>query len=105
MYTLQALWSMVREQVDVTVVIMNNNSYAILNIELARVGAGQPTPKTLSMLSLANPRLNWVELAQGMGMRASRASSAAEFDEQFARAMQSKGPQLIEAMVVQQMPT
>lgn len=104
MYTVQALWSMVREQTDVTVVIMNNNSYAILNIELARVGAGQPTAKTLSMLSLANPKLNWVEIAQGMGMSATRANSAQEFDEQFAAAMRHKGPQLIEAMVVQQMP-
>ncbi|MDZ4730081.1 MAG: acetolactate synthase large subunit [Xanthomonadales bacterium] len=105
MYTLQALWSMVREQTDVTVVIMNNNSYAILNIELARVGAGQPTAKTLSMLSLANPKLNWVEIAQGMGMSAKRANSAQEFDELFAAAMRHKGPQLIEAMVVQQMPS
>lgn len=104
MYTVQALWSMVREQVDVTVVIMNNHSYAILAIELARVGAGQPTPKTLSMLSLANPRLDWVEMARGMGMPASRASSAEEFAEQFSAAMASRGPKLIEAMVVQQMP-
>ncbi len=104
MYTVQALWSMVREQVDVTVVIMNNRSYAILGIELARVGAGQPTPKTLSMLSLANPNLNWVEIAQGMGMTASRASSAEEFEQQFRAAMANKGPQLIEAMVVQQKP-
>jgi acetolactate synthase-1/2/3 large subunit len=104
MYTLQALWSMVREQTDVTVVIMNNRSYAILNIELARVGAGQPTAKTLSMLSLANPDINWVELARGMGMPASRASSAEEFDTQLAAAMQHQGPQLIEAMVVQQIP-
>lgn len=104
MYTLQALWSMVREQTDVTIVIMNNRSYAILNIELARVGAGQPTPKTLSMLNLANPAINWVELANSMGMSASRAESAEEFDAQFAAAMSQKGPCLIEAMVVQQMP-
>lgn len=104
MYTVQALWSMVREQVDVTVVIMNNHAYAILAIELARVGAGQPTPKTLSMLSLANPKLDWVDIAKGMGMPASRASSAEEFAEQFSAAMASRGPKLIEAMVVQQMP-
>jgi len=104
MYTLQALWSMVREETDVTVVIMNNRSYAILNIELARVGAGQPTPKTLSMLSLANPAINWVELAQSMGMFASRADSAEEFDAQFSAAMSQRGPRLIEAMVVQQIP-
>jgi acetolactate synthase-1/2/3 large subunit len=40
MYTIQALWSMARENADVTVVLLNNKSYAILNIELARVGAG-----------------------------------------------------------------
>jgi acetolactate synthase-1/2/3 large subunit len=104
MYTVQALWSMMREQANVTVVILNNHSYAILNIELARVGAGQPTPKTLSMLSLANPKLNWVEIAHGMGMPAERASTAEEFDRMFAAAMHKKGPQLIEAMVVQQLP-
>ena len=104
MYTVQALWSMVRENTDVTVVIMNNRSYAILNIELARVGAGQPTPKTLSMLDLSRPDIDWVRLAEGMGVPATRADSAEAFHEQLAAALAEKGPRLIEAMVVQQMP-
>jgi len=104
MYTVQALWSMARENTDVTVVIMNNRSYAILNIELARVGAGQPTPKTLSMLDLSRPDINWVDIAQGMGVPAMKATSAEEFHEQFAAAMTTRGPQLIEAMVIQEMP-
>jgi acetolactate synthase-1/2/3 large subunit len=104
MYTVQALWSMAREKTDVTVVIFNNRSYAILNIELARVGAGQPTPKTLSMLDISRPDINWVEISEGMGVPATRATSAEEFHQQFADAMASKGPRLIEAMVVQQMP-
>jgi acetolactate synthase-1/2/3 large subunit len=88
----------------VVAVIMNNRSYAILNIELARVGAGQPTPKTLSMLDLSRPDLDFVSLAEGMGVPATRASSAEEFDAQLAEAMSTRGPRLIEAMVVQQMP-
>ena len=104
MYTVQALWTMARENTDVTVVIMNNRSYAILNIELARVGAGQPTAKTLSMLDLSRPDLNWVQIAEGMGVPATKATSAEEFHQQFAEAMASRGPRLIEAMVVQQMP-
>jgi acetolactate synthase-1/2/3 large subunit len=104
MYTVQALWSMARENTDVTVVIMNNRSYAILNIELARVGAGQPTPKTLSMLDLSRPDIDWVAIAEGMGVPATRATSAEEFHQQFADAMEGQGPCLIEAMVVQQMP-
>jgi len=104
MYTIQALWSMARENTDVTVVIMNNHSYAILNIELARVGAGQPTPKTLSMLDISRPDINWVDIAKGMGVPATQATTAEEFHKQFATAMTTRGPRLIEAMVIQQMP-
>jgi len=105
MYTVQALWSMARENTDVTVVLLNNRSYAILNIELARVGAGKPSAKTLSMLDLSRPDINWVEISTGMGVPATRANTAEEFHQQFAEAMATKGPQLIEAMVVQQMPS
>jgi len=104
MYTVQALWSMARENTDVTVVIFNNRSYAILNIELASVGAGQPTPKTLSMLDLSRPDINWVDISEGLGVPATRATTAEEFHQQFADAMSNHGPRLIEAMVVQQMP-
>jgi len=104
MYTVQALWSMARENTDVTVVIMNNRSYAILNIELARVGAGQPTPKTLSMFDLSRPDINWVDISEGMGVPATRATTAEEFHQQFADAMMSRGPRLIEAIVVQKLP-
>lgn len=104
MYTVQALWSMAREDTDVTVVIMNNRSYAILNIELARVGAAKPNPKTLSMLDLSKPDIDWVSMAEGMGVPATRAHSAEEFHQQFADAMEGQGPCLIEAMVVQSFP-
>jgi acetolactate synthase-1/2/3 large subunit len=104
MYTIQALWSMARENTDVVVVIMNNRSYAILNLELARVGAAQVTPKTLSMLDLSRPDLDFVALAEGMGVPASRAESAEAFDAQLAEALATPGPRLIEAMVVQRMP-
>ena len=104
MYTVQALWTMARENTDVTVVIMNNRSYAILNIELARVGAGQPTGKTLSMLDLSRPDINWVEISEGMGVPATRATTAEEFHDQLEQALAVNGPRLIEAMVVQQMP-
>jgi acetolactate synthase-1/2/3 large subunit len=98
-YTLQALWTMAREQLDVTVVIYANRSYAILNVELGRVGAEGAGPKALSMLDLHNPEMNWVRLAEGMGVEASRATTAEEFAAQYASAMQGRGPRLIEAMI------
>jgi acetolactate synthase-1/2/3 large subunit len=99
MYTLQALWTQARESLDVTTVIFANRSYAILNIELARVGAGDPGPRAFSMLDLHNPELDWVKLASGMGVEASRATSVEEFATQFASAMKHRGPRLIEVVV------
>ncbi|MBS0470183.1 MAG: acetolactate synthase large subunit [Proteobacteria bacterium] len=99
MYTLQSLWTQAREKLDVTTVIFANRSYAILNIELARVGAGNPGPKALSMLDLHNPELDWVKLASGMGVEASRASNIKEFENQFASAMRQKGPRVIEVVL------
>lgn len=101
MYTVQTLWSMAREDADVVIVLLNNDSYAILNIELERLNTGTPTDKTLSMLNLGNPSIDWQRIAQGMDVPASRAKTAEEFHEQFATAMQNKGPRLIEAMIVQ----
>lgn len=99
MYTLQALWSMAREQADVTVVLLNNRSYAILNIELARVGAGEPNARTLSMLDLSNPDMDFSGIARGLGMRATQARSSSEFRAQFRDAMATPGPCLIEALI------
>ncbi len=99
MYTIQALWSMARENADVTVVLFNNSSYAILNIELARVGAGEGNTKTLSMLDLSNPSMSFASIAEGLGVPATQARSAAEFQTQFRAAMRRKGPQLIEAIL------
>ena len=99
MYTLQALWTMARENLDVTTIILNNGSYAILNIELQRVGVANPGPKALSLLDLKRPDLNWVELAQGMGVLAKRVDTVDTFRDAFAAAIASEGPHLIEAMI------
>jgi acetolactate synthase-1/2/3 large subunit len=99
MYTLQALWTIVREKLDVTTVVFNNRSYAILNIELQRTGAGNPGPKAKAQLDLAAPPLDFVSLAQGMGMPARRATTAEEFNEALLQAFREPGPHLIEAVV------
>jgi len=101
MYTVQALWSMARENADVVVVLLNNDSYAILNIELTRLNTGTPNDKTLSMLDLGHPSIDWQNIAQGMNVPATRATTAEEFHAQFAEAMNTRGPRLIEAMIEQ----
>ena len=72
MYTLQSLWTQAREKLDVVTVICANRSYAILNIELARVGAGNAGPKALSMLDIGRSRSG----LGGAGARHGRGSGA-----------------------------
>jgi acetolactate synthase I/II/III large subunit len=98
-YTLQALWTMAREKLDVTTVIYANRSYAILNIELQRVGLGSVGGKALAMLDLRHPEMNWLQIANGLGVEASRATTIEEFAAQYASAMEHKGPRLIELMI------
>ena len=98
MYTLQSLWTQAREKLDVTTVIFSNRAYAILSIEMHRTGE-QGGAKTASLFDLANPELRWTQLAEGMGVAASRAETAEEFDAQFAAAMRTRGPHLIEAVL------
>ena len=90
---------MARERTDTTVVVYANRSYAILNIELQRVGAGAAGPKALAMLDLHDPEMNWVKIAEGFGVEATRATTAEEFSDQYASAMRGRGPRLIEAMI------
>ena len=69
MYTLQALWTMARENADVTVVIADNRSYAVLNMELDRVGADAAGPKAREMFDLHGPRPRLRGPGRGHGCR------------------------------------
>ena len=99
MYTLQSLWTQVREGLDVTTVVFNNRSYAILNLELSRVGAGAGGPKAHDMLDISRPDIDFVSLATGMGVPATRATTAEEFTTQLQAALGHDGPNLIEAII------
>jgi acetolactate synthase-1/2/3 large subunit len=99
MYTISALWTHAREGLDITTVIFNNRSYAILAMELDRVGASTTGEAARSLLSLSRPSLDFTALASGMGVPASRASTAGEFATQLRKALAEPGPHLIEALV------
>jgi acetolactate synthase-1/2/3 large subunit len=90
---------MAREKLDVTAVIYANRSYAILNYELYRVGVTAVGENARSTLDLHNPEMNWVQIASGLGVEASRATTAEEFAAQYESAMKQRGPRLIEAMI------
>jgi acetolactate synthase I/II/III large subunit len=99
MYTLQALWTQAREGLDVTTVLFNNRSYAILKGELANVGAKNVGRKALDMLDLGRPDLDFVTLARGMGVPGARVETMEEFNRRFAEGVRAPGPYLVEVML------
>jgi acetolactate synthase-1/2/3 large subunit len=99
MYTLQSLWTMARERLDVTIVILANRRYRILDIEMRRTGGGLVGPRADEMIDLARPDPDWIKLAEGFGVRATRAATADEFIRQFGVAMREPGPSVIEALL------
>jgi acetolactate synthase-1/2/3 large subunit len=99
MYTLQALWTQAREGLRVINIVLANRSYRILNVELERVGAEQAGGRARQMLRIDGPELDFVALATGMGVDATRVDTPAAFDKALQRALAASGPCLIEAVI------
>lgn len=99
MYTPQALWTIARENLDVTVLVFANRAYQILRGEFAGVGAGAPGPRATDMLTLDRPALDWCALARGMGVEAVRAEDLGALDAALRNAMARRGPALIEVVL------
>jgi acetolactate synthase-1/2/3 large subunit len=90
---------MARERLDITVVVLNNRAYAILQVELMRVGASAGGPKARSLLDLSNPDIDFVAIGEGLGVPATRATTAEELAAQFSAAISEPGPHLIDAVI------
>lgn len=99
MYTISALWTHAREGLDVTTIIFSNRAYAILGMELGRVGATAAGKASRDLLALTRPDLDFTALAAGLGVPASRATTAEDFAAQLSLALAEPGPHLIEAVV------
>lgn len=96
MYTVQSLWTMAREGLPITTLIFANCTYNILRGELTNVGVRNPGPRAVDMLSIGRPDLDWVSLARGMGVEASRAETCEELVKALTAGLRSEGPYLIE---------
>lgn len=100
MYTIQALWTMARENLDVTAIICDNRSYLILNVELQRTGAATGAgTRAKQQLAIGDPDLDFVALAEGMGVPAKRAETAEDLATALRRAFAEPGPHLVQAVL------
>ena len=90
---------MAREGLDVTTVLFNNHSYAILNMELQRVGTEGAGERARDMLDLSGPDIDFAWLARGFGLSAWRSTTAEDFAAHLAEALATPGPSLVEAVL------
>jgi acetolactate synthase-1/2/3 large subunit len=100
LYMPQALWTMAREKLDVITVVFANRAYKILSVEMGRVGVEEPGPVAKAMFDIGTPAIDWVALGSAFGVQSSRATTIAEFAEQFEAAARGSGPHLIEAVLI-----
>lgn len=101
MYTIQSLWTMAKEKLDVCIVVFNNAKYNILELEFARTGApgGKPGPRAGAMFDIGGPCVDFVKTSEGLGVPAVRCDDTESFVAELSKALDSKGPCLIEAVV------
>ena len=99
MYTVQSLWTMARENLNVTVIVFANRSYQILRGEFAQVGAGAPGQRANDMLTIDRPALDWQALARGHGLPSWRTNTVQEFERAMRASTSIAGPSLIEVVL------
>jgi acetolactate synthase-1/2/3 large subunit len=99
MYTIQALWTMAREGLDVTTIIVANRSYAILEFEFQRVGASGDGEAAHALMDIGRPELDFTAMARSMGVPARRVDDVAGLADAFRSAIAEPGPHVIEAVM------
>ena len=99
MYTLQALWTMAREGLNITTVIFANSAYEILKREFASLAIGEPGATASNLFSVGRPDLDWVSLAKGMGILGTRVDSLDAFNKALKKGFETNGPTLIEVPI------
>jgi acetolactate synthase-1/2/3 large subunit len=96
-YTVQALWTMAREKLPVTIVLAANHRYGILQTELKRADTPLDEPTVAALTNLNEPRTDWIKLGEGYGVPAVRATTTGEFREALNNGLALNGPLLIQA--------
>ncbi len=89
LYTIQALWTAAQHKLPITFVILNNAGYAAVKSLGERMGIAQ-------MPGSEVPGVDFVDVARGVGCRASRVERAAELGPALAQAYASNEPWLVD---------
>ena len=92
MYTIQSLWTMAREQLDVTVVIFNNRAYGILMPSSADSKAKPSVTRAKALTDLSDPDLDFVHIGTGLGVASRRVETGEQLTDALDEAIAEPGP-------------
>ena len=95
MYSIQALWTAAHFKLPITYVIINNRSYRIIK---ERLLAMRGTDHFTAM-DMNDPAIDFVGVANGLGMAAERVTDPTQLALVLKRAVQSGQPNLVEVIV------
>lgn len=100
LYSIQALWTAARYKLAVVFVVFNNASYMILKGGLlAMQGASVQRGKFVGM-DITEPEVDFIRLAESMGVEARRVSRAAELGAALDWALGQSGPTLLDVAIL-----
>jgi benzoylformate decarboxylase len=96
MYSPQALWTAASRRLPVLFAVVNNRQYAILKDNLRRMGGAAAATGRFVGMDLTDPPVDFVQLAQSMGVSATRVDKAADVGPAAEAAWHSGRPALLE---------
>ncbi len=98
MYSIQALWTAAHHKLAIVFVILANREYRILkhNVDVWRQNFEAGTQHPYQQMDLTGPALDFVRLAEGMGVEAVRVDKADDIAPALREAVAANRPYLVE---------
>jgi benzoylformate decarboxylase len=96
MYTCQALWTAAHGRVAVTFVVFNNKSYRLLKQRLYAAQGDSARMDRYLGLELDDPPIDFVQLAQALGIAAERANTIADATRLIEQGIRGNVPTLVD---------
>jgi benzoylformate decarboxylase len=102
LYTIQGLWSAARYGLAVKFVVFNNSSYMILKGGLLALNGASAERGVFIGMDITEPEVDFVKLAESMGLAARRVLKASELRAAFDWAFNESGPTLLDVAIARE---
>ncbi|MCP4812327.1 MAG: hypothetical protein GY888_07445, partial [Planctomycetaceae bacterium] len=105
MYGFQGLWSAAHHKIPVRFVICNNAQYQILKVCSNVLDLPEAAEGNFEGMDLRQPEIDFVALAQSLGVSAHRASEPDEVTDWIKNSFQADGPMLLDVPIARDSPS